>query len=1009
MSVLTTLRLHELQSNANNIRNICIVAHVDHGKTTLADNLVASNGIISQKLAGQLRYMDSRKDEQERGITMKSSSISLSHTFKEQEYLVNLVDTPGHVDFTSEVSTAVRICDGALVVVDVVEGVAPQTKAVLKQVWNEGIKPILVVNKIDRLISELKMTPGDAYKRIVRVIEQVNAVIGELFSSEIMEKAEKNVHTDEDIDDSEVYFIPSVGNVVLASAYDGWGFTLSDFALLYAKKLGVSYKDLLEKLWGDFYYSAKSKCIMDQAEQLGRKPLFVQLVLENLYSVYNAFLKKDKNIIEKITSMTKVHIKPQELNRSDSKMLIQSFMSKWLPMGGCILDCVCDLVPSPCGLSDKRVERLLSKFDKPFSSLPPETQALKPFFVSCDSKEGTPVIIFISKMISVPGQYVTRINRQTLTAEEMDRKHREAKDKYLQKMERLKLGEEEVDTGEAISEDHNTRSSQEIMIAVGRIFSGTVTEGDELYILGPKYDPELGLKDKRQEVEVGDIFSQKAITRSRIGKIYALMGREMESIGKVYPGNIIGIGGLQDTIIKSATISDSLACPAFTELIGSSMPILQTAIQPKELTHMSQFVKGLKLLNQADPCARVYIDDSGEYILSTAGEIHLQKCINDLEEHYAGIKVLCSDPIVPFRETVVADDLKKGAYAKPEYLVEGSVVGCHCSVKIRAAPLPGTVVGILDENSELIRVASDVLNAKISGANKNRDDIRNGTDIFTNLNRLKGKLEIAFKESGCTFWENAVNEIWSFGPRNCGPNILLNRTRNFRNASFWGDYAEESENFDLKRYGYSFVSGFQYATAAGPLCEEPLHGVCFIVEEWIADTERDVVSGVFLSGGQVMSMVKDTCRRAMQARSPRLVLPMYQCDVFVNADVLGRVYAVIGRRHGRVLLEDIQEGSTTFLVRSAIPVIESFHFASEIRTEASGLAIPQLIFSHWETLDLDPFWDPLENVEEEDEDIEITVNRAQAYINQVRRRKGLPVRERIVAHAEKQRTLSKNK
>src|SRR5690606_31696885 len=170
-------RVTELMDKPERIRNIGIVAHIDHGKTTLSDNLLAGAGMISEELAGRQLFMDSDEEEQARGITIDASNVSMVHEYEGKEYLINMIDTPGHVDFGGDVTRAMRAVDGAVVVVDAVEGTMPQTETVLRQALKEGVRPVLFVNKVDRMINELKVEKKDMAARLGKVIDNVNKLI----------------------------------------------------------------------------------------------------------------------------------------------------------------------------------------------------------------------------------------------------------------------------------------------------------------------------------------------------------------------------------------------------------------------------------------------------------------------------------------------------------------------------------------------------------------------------------------------------------------------------------------------------------------------------------------------------------------------------------------------------------------------------------------------------------------------------------------------------------------
>jgi len=219
-------KIAELMHKPERIRNIAIAAHIDHGKTTFSDNLLAGAGMMSEETAGSARALDFHEDEQARGITIDAANVSMVHEFEGNEYLINLIDTPGHVDFGGDVTRAMRAVDGAIVLVCASEGVMPQTETVLRQALKERVKPVLFINKVDRLIREVKLTPEQMQERFISIINKVNQLISQIAEEEYGKKWQVNVQD---------------GSVGFGSAYHKWALSVP-----YMQKHGLTFKDIIE-------------------------------------------------------------------------------------------------------------------------------------------------------------------------------------------------------------------------------------------------------------------------------------------------------------------------------------------------------------------------------------------------------------------------------------------------------------------------------------------------------------------------------------------------------------------------------------------------------------------------------------------------------------------------------------------------------------------------------------------------------------------------------------------
>ena len=567
---------------------------------------------------------------------------------------------------------------------------------------------------------------------------------------------------------------------------------------------------------------------------------------------------------------------------------------------------------------------------------------------------------------------------------------------------------------------------------------------------------------------------------------------------------------------------------------------------------------------QFDPVVEVGVDDSGQHTMTCLGELHLEQCLKTLVERFTKCEIRSSEPLVAYRETILADDssitssssigMNKGEtlHLPPPW---GDLVGLSdavggrvrlvssgngLAITIHCFPLPAEMISLLEGDVSAVAAVSEFLAMKSLFSDLQEANIHEQLDTNSMneqdqhlMSLLKSRSPAASQllsslakvvmvassstspaETPSSTVDNALisndankskvgtgdndalssniamqllNRLVSFGPKNSGPNLLI--VAPDATLEVWsgplvtsvsaaaatgadvGESANTTSNSEMlcriasrgsasplavrafdriwTRLQSAVAAGFQTVSGAGPLMQEPLHGVGFSVEK--IEINRSVAGAaisdedlLFLGGrqglenrqeksdgtlaistisnnngagslliGQLISDVTEALRLAILSCHVRVVEPIYACDLQCDQSQLGNLYAVLSKRRGQVNKEDIIEGTSLFLLSATLPVAESFGFAQELlkRTSGNGTA-PQLQFSHWQCMEEDPFWRPttLEELEDHGDRIgEKDHNMARLCIDKVRKRKGLPVEEKIVVNAEKQRTIHKKK
>lgn len=802
----TVDQIRGMMDHRQNIRNMSVIAHVDHGKTTLTDSLIQKAGIIADKVAGDMRYMSTREDEQERGITIKASSISLFFEMPHKEdlppgsisteFLINLIDSPGHVDFSSEVTAALRVTDGALVVVDCVEGVCVQTEVVLRQALGERIKPVLFVNKVDRFLLELQLDKEEAYQSFRRAIESVNVVI--------------STYNDQLLGDVQV--LPEKGTVGFGSGLQGWGFTLAKFAKIYSAKFGVPKEKLMAKLWGDNFFDAEAKKWTTSNTSASGKALpraFCQFVLEPIYQLARSIMDADKEKYKKMISQLQITLSNED-NDLEGKALLKAVMRKFLPAAEAILEMIVIHLPSPLTAQKYRVENLYEG---------PMDDEVATAIRNCDPNG--PLMMYVSKMVPT--------------------------------------------------------SDKGRFYAFGRVFAGKISTGQKVRIMGPNYVP--GKKD--------DLFLKN------VQRTVLMMGRKTEQIEDCPCGNIVGLVGVDQFLVKSGTITTSESAHNIRVMKFSVSPVVRVAVEPKNAADLPKLVEGLKRLSKSDPCVLCFTEESGEHIVAGAGELHLEICLKDLEEDHAGIPLRTSDPVVSFRETVIEESNIMCLSKSPNK---------HNRLYVKATPMS-------------MELQDEIEAGKIGP----KDD-------------PKARARLLAEEHG---WDPTdARKIWCFGPETAGANVFVDVTKGVQ-------YLNEIKD--------SCVAAFQWASKEGAMCDENMRGIRFNLYDVTLHADA-----IHRGGGQMIPTARRVLYASELTGAPRLMEPVYLCEIQTPEHAMGGIYGVLNRRRGHVISEERRAGTPLFNVKAYLPVLESFGFTADLRSHTQGQAFPQCVFDHWQVVQGDP-------------------------------------------------------
>ncbi|EGR47270.1 uncharacterized protein TRIREDRAFT_22713 [Trichoderma reesei QM6a] len=802
----------DLMNFPDQTRNIALAGHLHHGKTAFMDMLVMETHDIADRLDRRvgkkrdeaLRYTDVHTLERERGLSIKAAPMSLVlQSTKGKSHLFHIIDTPGHVNFVDEVAAAFRLVDGVCLVVDVVEGVQVNTEQIIKHAVLEDIPLTLIINKMDRLILELKLPPKDAYFKLKHVVEEVNTVIANTVPTKAASRR----------------LSPEKGNVLFACTDMGWCFTLPSFAKMYTDTYGdINPDDFAKRLWGDVYYNPKRRNFTRKPAEERSARSFVHFVLEPIYKIFTHSISDSPEQLKLVLASLGIELKPSQY-KADANVILKLVCEQFFGPSTGFVDMVVKHIPSPSEGAHRLLERY---YTGPLDTKVAESMR------TCNQDD--PLVVHVTKLFNTS----------------------DAKSFY----------------------------------SFGRVLSGTARPGAAVRVLGEGYS----------------LDDEEDMTMASIGEVFIAESRYNVPTDGVPAGNMVLLGGIDNSIVKSATIvppklEDDEDAFIFKPVTHFTESVLKVAVEPVNPSELPKMLDGLRKVQKSYPLISTKVEESGEHIILGTGELYMDCVLHDLRRLYADMDIKVSDPVTRFCETVV----------------ETSATKCYA---------------ITPNKKNKITMVAEQLEKGIS------------TDIETGAVRIRDPVRktAKFFEEKHGWDKLAARSIWAFGPDEMGPNILQDDT-----------LPTEVDKKLLSTVKESIRQGFSWATREGPLCEEPIRNTKFKVTDVVLANEA-----IFRGGGQIIPTSRRACYSSFLMASPRLMEPVYAVSVTGPEDSYMEVYNVLARRRGHVLSDGPVAGTPLYRVNGLIPVIDSFGFETDLRIKTQGGSMVSLVFDSWNIVPGDP-------------------------------------------------------